>query len=194
MKAKHLFASFLFVIILVLLNKPALAQVLWGEKSLHGLKGIDIVVEDIGRFDPADGLSGKLVREDVERKLKSAGIKILSEAAGSPYLHVDINTWKEKDGTYLASLELSLKQEVKLERDPSIKLSAITWMESQLITEKAGELSKVLRGEVGRLVEKFVSDYKSENPSDAAKAPPNKSFEPTANSAAFIRKTPCLTR
>lgn len=171
MKAKHLFTCLCFVTALAFNGALASAQVLGSEKSLHGLKSLELVIEDDG-FDPADGLSAKLIREDVAKILSAAGIKILTDdqdAPGNPLLNVRINIWKENDGSALVSVEVNFEQDVTLGRDPSIELSAITWTQRQLVTTGKNELSKSVREKLASMVEKFTADYKEENQSSSAK-------------------------
>lgn len=169
MKTKSLLSFSLLLLIAVLSGSSSTsAQVLRGENSLGGLKSIYIVTESIGRFDPADGLTGEQLREDAEKKLRQAGIKIMTEeewpkAEGRPMLHIDIDYWKNEDGSFLANLELKVEQHVFLERDPSIKVDSITWMESQIILPKAGKLAEDVRNELGILMDKFIVDYKAAN-------------------------------
>lgn len=175
MKVKYLFTSLFCITALALTGTIASAQSLWSEKSLRGLKSLELVVEDADRFDPADGLSGKLIRDDVAKILGAAGIKILTDdqdAPGNPFLRVDINIRKETDGSDLVSIAVSFNQDVTLGRDPSIELPAITWMESQLVTTGKSELSKSVREKLASMVEKFTADYKAENQSPSAKSTP----------------------
>ena len=172
MKVKNLLAGFFLLGISILSSSRAAAQMLEGEFSLRGLKSVSIVTEDINRFDSTDGLSGKLITDDVEKKLKEAGIEILTngqDAPGSPYLHVNINYLK-KNGFYNASIEVSLNQEVMLRRDPSIKISSITWLESELISGEEKSVGADIRKYLIQIIDKFVYEWKLANPSKSIPA------------------------
>ena len=58
-------------------------------ESLHGLKGINILVESPNKYTRALGITRQQLRTDVEVKLRSAGIPILSPSRG--YLYVNLN-------------------------------------------------------------------------------------------------------
>ncbi len=60
-------------------------------------------------------------------------------------------------------LRLALNQGVVLQRDPSIKLSTVTWMESELISGDENRVGADIRKYLAQIVGKFAYEWKSAN-------------------------------
>ena len=149
------------------------AQTAMDRKSLRGLQGIVVVVEDLHPDAERNGLTKSQVRTDVELKLRQAGIRVLAteesgKTPGSPYLYVNINTVKNDVlygalSTYAFSLQVAVKQDVTLTRDSNLTGSATTWEAQTLGTVGADNLSEV-RKILGEVIDRFINDYLAENP------------------------------
>src|SRR5947207_10859466 len=75
----------------------------YSRKTLAGLNGAAVLIEQIRDDAQHDGLWTGQVQTDVELRLRQAGIPVLTEeqmlaAPGSPYLYVNINTYKSESG------------------------------------------------------------------------------------------------
>jgi hypothetical protein len=138
-----------------------------GRASLAGIKGIGVVIEDLAPDASQEGFSTQLVQADVEQKLRSAGIKVLSEeelikTSGMPYLYINIFTFKD-DEQFAYHITLELKQMAALIRKPGIKLSASTWktrVGGTVGIKKVTELRSVVKDET----DQFTSAWKAVNP------------------------------
>jgi hypothetical protein len=160
-------------------------------RTLRGIHGVYLIVEDekTGRFNVADGLTGDQLRQDTEAKLRAAKISVIKtqgewlKAAGTPYLHININYSLTSDRKYSGSLELVLEQEVAMVRDPSIKLQTRTW--GVRIDEFEIDNLQEVRKELGKLVEQFIEDYRNANKSASISGRPNKALQPDGAIACF---------
>jgi hypothetical protein len=138
-----------------------------GRASLAGIKGIGVVIEDLAPDAAQVGFSTQLVQADVGQKLRSAGIKVLSEdellkTSGMPYLYINIFTFKD-DEQFAYHITLELKQMAALVRKPGIKLSASTWktrVGGTVGIKKVTELRAVVKDET----DQFISAWKAANP------------------------------
>jgi hypothetical protein len=149
------------------------AQTEMDRKSLGGLQGIGVVVEDLQPDAERDGLTKSQIKTDVELKLRQAGIRVLTieesfKVPGSPYLYVNVNTSKNDVlygafSTYAFSLQVVLKQDVTLARDSDLKVSATTWETHTLGTVAANNLQDTRRV-LGDVIDRFINDYLAENP------------------------------
>jgi hypothetical protein len=149
------------------------AQTETDRKSLHGLQGIAVVVEDLQPETERDGLTKSRIQTDVELKLRQAGIRVLTteesfKTPGSPYLYVNLNTTKTEVlygafATYAFSLQVAVKQDVTLTRASDLKVSAPTWETHTLGTVGANNLQDVRRV-LGDSIDRFSNDYLAENP------------------------------
>lgn len=149
------------------------AQTAMDRKSLRGLQGIVVVVEDLHPDAEQNGLTKSQVRTDVELKLRQAGIRVMGaeesgQIPGSPYLYVNINTMKNDVlygafSTYTFCLQVAVKQDVTLKRDSDLTVSATTWERQTLGTVEANDLPDV-RKILGEVIDRLINDYLAENP------------------------------
>jgi hypothetical protein len=134
-------------------------------KALKGLTGIRVVVD---YFDPndaeKDGLSRDQIRTDVELRLRTAGIKVLTEeksleAPGMPLLRVKIMNFKHNTyGLYSLSLNISLAQ-----RYPQGSVTDNTWTTKYIEPVGATNISQVL-DKIKDSVDIFINAWLSVNP------------------------------
>ena len=162
-----LLAAGLLIFVLWSFQAQARATVPQGVSSLSGLSGVGVVIEDIDPAIEREGFTAGQIHKDVEEKLRTAGIKILSEAEltkspGMPYLYVNIFTFKDED-IYAYHITLELKQMVTLIRKPAVKQSVATWKISGGGTVGALKLANI-RTSVAEYINAFIKAYRAANP------------------------------
>jgi hypothetical protein len=138
--------------------------------SLKGLKGVYVLVESLQAEAERSGLSQTSIQTDVELKLRQAGITVLTqaemlEAPGGPHLYISVNTQSSQSGLlYAYSIRVALCQDVRLDRDPSIRIfSATTWFVASVGTAGRNRLRDI-RDMVKDDVDTFINAYLSVNP------------------------------
>ena len=139
--------------------------------TLHGLEGVAVVVETVKSDAEADGLNIEEIQTDVELKLVQAGIKVLHhdewmETAGHPWLYVSVNTMKYL-ASYFFSIDVQLKQDVSLPRDPSILTSSATWEVGSIGFAVPQSFPEKIRESVDVYVTDFISDFLAANAASA---------------------------
>ena len=136
-------------------------------QSLKGLKGVYVLVESLQPGAERDGLNKTSIQTDVELKLRQAGIMVLTEAEsfetpGAPHLYINLNT--RSGSVYAFSINVRLRQTVRLDRDPSMQLSAVTtWSEEALGIIGRDNLREI-RDYIKDYVDQFINAYLSVNP------------------------------
>ncbi len=100
-------------------------------KSLKGITGFYVAVEQLDKAVEKEGLTTNQIRADVELRLGTAGIKVFTKeqaahASGKPLLRIDLAVGS-KQGLYPYALDIGARQMVRLERDPAITVYATTW-------------------------------------------------------------------
>jgi hypothetical protein len=156
-------------------SAPASAQmgvngILYGEgkrDTLRDLTGVEVVLES---FD-IEGLSGSLLKTDLEAQLDHAGIRVLRDKErlnqpGYPYLYVRLSLLRA-DPIHTYSLEISLNQTVTLTRYPSISIFAPTWWVHAVGVMSPLDVS-LLRTTVQDYLGKFIQAYQAVNPQENA--------------------------
>jgi len=145
-------------------------------RTLQGLKGVRVVVEDIEPDAERDGLTQRELQANVELRLRRAGIaalteKQLLEAPGMPVLYVKIDTRKGQSertkGLYAYSVHVGLYQLVRLSRDNRIAAGAETWYTAGVNVVESNHL-RTVREDATEKVDQFINAYLAANP----KAPP----------------------
>ncbi|MDP2997766.1 MAG: hypothetical protein Q8N47_09775 [Bryobacterales bacterium] len=145
-------------------------------QSLRGLKGVEVMVENLDPEAEADGLSKTMIQTDVELKLRQAGIRVLTKdqvlaAAGRPWLLIHASTFRRKaDPLYAYHLDVRLEQDVRLERDPKIMvILATTWSALGRIGTVGSEKLPQIRDDIKDQVDQFINAWLSVNPSATQK-------------------------
>jgi hypothetical protein len=142
----------------------SVAQMSLGKESLKGLSAVRVIVEDFSAQIVDAGLHNDQIQQDVELRLRKAGIKVVSQDTSSaPFINVVIGGVKvpRTNGTAYA-MTLTLSQYVILERDPSIRVSAETWSASLAVGYVINATE--IRNQLGDVVDSFINDYLSQNP------------------------------
>jgi hypothetical protein len=134
------------------------------------LMGVGVLVEKLPQEVEQEGLKRDQLQMEVESKLRTAGIKVLTkeEAFNTPgepflYININVNVAKTESEIYPYSIDLLLIQKVSLVRDPKQTTYAVTWS-----TGGVGSIGKPIVGQLGESVEAmvyvFIKTYLAENP------------------------------
>ncbi len=138
--------------------------------TFRGLKGVGVLVEKLPPEVEQEGFKRDQIQMEVESKLRTAGIKILTkeEAFNTPgepflYININVNIAKTESDIYPYSIDLLLIQKVSLVRDPKLTSYAITWS-----TGGVGSIAKPILSQLAESIEKmvdiFIKAYLAENP------------------------------
>jgi len=145
----------------------------WGSESkrptLLGLRGVYVLIENLKPNLEKDGLTREQLLTDVELKLRKAGIRVLTEeesynTPGLPCLYARINAIKGNSTFYCVNIHVSLSQETRLERNPTIKILSFTWDHSSIGGCDESIIKDYVRKGLGDLIDKFINDYLAVNP------------------------------
>jgi hypothetical protein len=138
------------------------------KETLRGLPGVTVVVEPLQANAEQDGLTQKQLHTDVERQLRAAGIRVLTQdewrsTPGSPYLYVNVSALRKSYGLYAYAIEVCLNQVVTLLRAQNIQEFAETWETREVGTVGKEQIATV-RESVAAHVNIFIHDYFTVNP------------------------------
>ena len=137
------------------------------QETLCGLKGFMVFIEDIDSDVEKHGLTKNLIQKEVESRLRHADIPVLTReeaynAPGKPYLYLSLTTHNTGIDLYSYSVRLELNQDVSLIREPSVRISATTWIANVVGIVGARNLPAVAE-DVDSLTDKFIHDYVAAN-------------------------------
>ena len=130
-------------------------------KTLRGLEGVYVLIS-LDEKIPQVGLLESQSRTDVEEKLRTAGIKVLLDKPGVPWMRVHLYSLNNnQDIVYMVHLDLI--QDAHLIKN--YKLTRLT----RVITWSTGYLRRTyriedVRSDIKDLTDQFINAYLSVNP------------------------------
>jgi hypothetical protein len=159
MKRFPVTAVFAMLFISMLMGSRAYGQTNASAGTLKGIDAVQVLIEDLSDDAKAMGLSEKTVRTDVELKLQSAGIRVLSadenfKTLGAPIFYVNVHVFART-----ANMDIQLVQDANLVR--TRKLAPVTtWSRGCLLPIAS---SDSIRSHLGDQVDQFLNDWLSVN-------------------------------
>jgi hypothetical protein len=135
-------------------------------RSLVGLREISVVVEPLRDEVVRDGLTTKDIRTSVELRLRESGVTVVPESGAVTFLYINVNAQKRPDMLlYAVNIDVSLRQNVALLRDPTIQVFFVpTWRRSYIYSGGGASLSEGARNSLRALLDEFLNDYLAANP------------------------------
>ncbi|MCA1801609.1 MAG: hypothetical protein LC662_04020 [Rhodothermaceae bacterium] len=161
--------SILTAVLLFTLAASAFSQTFTGDQkqSLKGLNALLLMVEFTEAATvEADGLKKDELETAIAARLRSSGIRLLSQTEwsstpGVPYLQVLVNTLKSDLGFYSYKIDVQLNQEIVLKRN-NIAMMSTTWNKGAL-----GHIGTTrvpaIRNDIMGYVNEFIQDYRAVN-------------------------------
>jgi hypothetical protein len=138
--------------------------------TLDGLTRIHVVVDELPAEVERAGLSRAGLQADVENRLRAAGLRVLAPddaltAAGRPTLHLRVEVVRPAalPERWVYSVDLTLRQQVWLERDRKISAPAITWSDHRQVGAVDARGLATVRDVVRAKVEQFVTAWQTVN-------------------------------
>lgn len=136
-------------------------------ETLRGLKGVYVVVEDLGGEIEKAGLTKAQILTDMELKLRMAGIKVLSredwlKETGMPHLYVNCSVLLVSTSSFVFHITVSLKQQVYLSRGMKVVYAGTTWKSPGIIgiNPRVEEVRNYIKDQI----DIFINAYLSVNP------------------------------
>ena len=136
------------------------------QATLRGIKAVYVSVEGLTPGIQTAGLSAEQIREDMESRLRTKGIRILKRdkwlrSRGAPWLRVDVNVVRmENIHAYRANISIRCLQAVRLVRDPNIITVTATWSKEGLAS--VSRLDDI-REFIKISIDEFLDAYSSVN-------------------------------
>lgn len=137
--------------------------------SLKGLAGVYLLIEPLNTEARKAGLTTSQLRTDVELRLRTANIAVLTEEEGrkrpgNPYLYLDV-AYKAENDLPIFRVRLALIQNVFAQRNTSRLLRASTWSVG-LSGYTSGTGVATIRESARDFADHFCNDYLRVNQRD----------------------------
>jgi len=136
-------------------------------RSLRGLSGVEVVIENLTEEERALGLKAEQLQGDVQSRLRESGIRVLTSddrAPGRPWLYMRVFTLKSTSVPLVSFFVVAqLHQDATLERNPDSHLGATTWDAGAGGLAGLGAIAEAVSGTVRDLAEKFSGDFLAVN-------------------------------
>jgi hypothetical protein len=167
------FFLFLLAVSLATFLSPDKSFPLSSPESLAGLKGVEVLVEELNADLENFNLELIRIQGDVEAKLRAAGIQVLSreenekaQPTRKPYLYIKINTSRlpSKREAVAYHIAIGLNQQVTIRGQGNVKncCFAPTWYTGTLGAATRKTAQEILDG-IQELTEKFIHAYGKAN-------------------------------
>ena len=152
-------------------------------EALRGLTGVSVRVERLSESARQDGLDEGSIQADAERRLRQAGIAILTpgraaKEPGNPTLYIFVNAKllfyptgvtfdpagrPYNSPPYVVMVTVALLQSVVSARDPSLRLRDVKTWDAGYMRSLDHGLLKQAGNTVGDLVDEFIGDWRAVN-------------------------------
>jgi hypothetical protein len=169
--------SFIAILFFLSLGIPSeiFSQNNLNDDDLKGFDTIALVVEPLNPVITGTGLAVDQIQTDVEIKIRRAGLKVQEANSNlSPfiYLYIRVTAVDADSARITGSINTSLRQRVRLDRDKSIVFVADTWeVGDTFIAWKRNPSS--IRDMISDQVDRFISAYlKANGQNDSSTSPP----------------------
>ena len=142
---------------------------------LANLEGVHVVVEEFGPRAEEYGFTARVFQTEVELRLRQHGVSVLSfeefrRAEVGVYLYVNVNLVINEEFRFAAvHTQVELREDTLLLRSPTTCVYAATWNKGRVMLCGLNKLSET-RQDVRDLVDMFINDYYSANPTKSAAA------------------------
>lgn len=165
--------SMLAILAIVLLNLSSPLNAIDSEQTRSTLRGINGVHVYVASLDPEvrkGGLTDYQIQVDIELKLRTAGIKVLSEKEwlteeGHPYLWVALAIKRlETSSFYVCYMTIEFRQDIFLTRNPGIAGISTTWEKGALCWGPMASEGEYIRKILKEQADIFINAYLSVNP------------------------------
>jgi hypothetical protein len=129
-----------------------------------------IGVEKLNQHLQKDGLSREQILADVEKRLRQAGIRVLTieeyrASEDRPTLTVTVSATRQQDGSYLFRTSVDFYRRLRSLRpqDSTVSLAGVLTYHGEVSTTKGSDMRDI-RDDIKHLVDKFIEhfiDYKA---------------------------------
>jgi hypothetical protein len=135
---------------------PGLASTSPRQKVLIGLNAVGVVIEPFQAETATTGTLAEQLKAEIVARLQKAGIKVTDDVT-APYLCVTISTLAVDQKSWVLAAELTLREQVKLERAPGRSALATTWRVGG-VPSIGQDTVATLRAAVLEQVDAFITD------------------------------------
>lgn len=141
--------------------------------TLAGLPGFFVSVEDMDSTAERVGVTARVIQQDVESRLTSAGIRLFTaddfkNVLAVPQLYINVNELPlhgAQAGLFTYNSTAEVRQAIKLTRDPSISSTSVTWRAPATVgTVGSDNFYITVRDLVREQVDLLIAAFQSANP------------------------------
>ncbi len=159
------------ITVLLALVSPAPALDTPNERvTLTGLTGVHVVVDEVGPEAERLGLTRSALQAEVEQRLRQAGLRVFTPgdalaSTGRPTLHLRVTllTSQGASPVHVYSVDLTLRQHIRLIRDRAIESFAITWSDTREVGAVEPGRTAMVRDAVRTKADQFIQAWQTVN-------------------------------
>jgi hypothetical protein len=130
-------------------------------ETLRGVKAVSVVIDDIAPWIAEQGLRPDPLREEIEGRLRRAGLAI--DANAKEFVALRVVGVHAKKGPFALSFTLGLYQPVLLSRDQTVRTATQTWEVVSVLLAEPKAVSGSAMETVDEVTGRFVEAWRSVN-------------------------------
>ena len=136
-------------------------------RSLRGLPGVEVVIENLTAELKELGLNAEQLRGDLQSRLREGGLRVLTpdtQVPGRPWLYVRIAALKSSNLPLVSySVSAQVRQDVTLDRNPDLHVGGTTWEIDAAGLAGTGVLAGAVHDTIQTLADGFSTDFLAAN-------------------------------
>lgn len=138
--------------------------------TLSNLTGVHVVVDGVGPDAERGGITQAGLQTEVEGRLRRAGLRVLTAteamaSVGRPTLTLRVSVVRPADAPQVTvySVDLALRQQIRLARDRAIESFAVTWSDTREVGAVPAARPAAVQDAVRAKVEQFIQAWQTVN-------------------------------
>jgi len=136
-------------------------------RSLRGLQGVEVVVENPDDDARMLGLSSEQLQGDAVARLRDSGVRVLTaddRAPGRPWLYLRVFVLRSANLPIVSYyVTAQLRQDATLDRNPDLRLGATTWDVAVGGLAGTSAFAGAVRETVRTAADRFAADFLTVN-------------------------------
>lgn len=159
-----------FALLMVWLGPAAALDTPNERVTLAGLTGVHVVVDEVGVEGERRGVSRAAIQADVEGWLRKAGLRVYTAgeamaSVGRPTLQIRIAVVQPRENSPMIvySVDLTLRQQIRLVRNRAIESFAVTWSDNREVGAVDASRLSAVRDAIRAKVDQFIQAWQTVN-------------------------------
>jgi hypothetical protein len=137
--------------------------------TLRGVTAVHVVIDPVAPEIEREGAKANALRARLEERLRRAGVSI--DPASTAFVALRLTGVRGARGPFAIAADIGLYQPVTLNRDRNLRTATQTWEVETVILAEPKQVQEACTDAVDDLAGRFVTAYRSVNPTTDGENP-----------------------